>query len=142
MTIKFPFHLAIPSKNLQDSLDFYKRIFPIQIGRQANEWIDLNFYGHQLVLHLDNSHLKGSNIKNPVDGDSIPVPHFGIVLNIETFEEIKNNIIEKKIEFLLSPKIRFKNQPGEQHTMFVQDPSENVIEIKAFKSSADLFKIK
>ena len=132
-----PFHLAIPVNDLDTCVDFYKEIFPVSFGRSDSTWIDLNFYGHQLVLHLSNK-LSEENY-NHVDGDDVPYPHFGIVLGISDFLEIKHNIEKSDYDFFIKPKVRFENMPGEQHTMFIKDPSNNFIEIKAFADQNKLF---
>ena len=100
-----PFHLAIPVNDLDTCVDFYKEIFPVSFGRSDSTWIDLNFYGHQLVLHLSNK-LAEENY-NHVDGDDVPYPHFGIVLGISDFLEIKHNIEKSDYDFFIKPKVRF-----------------------------------
>ena len=133
----YPFHLAIPVYNLEESVSFYKDILGLEEGRSSNKWADFDFFGHQLVCHTSDSIDK--QIINPVDGEEVPVPHFGVVLSIEEFEEFLLQISDKNIDFIIEPTIRFKGEIGEQRTMFFRDPSGNAIEIKAFKDIDNLF---
>lgn len=132
-----PFHLAIPVSNLEKSVIYYRDILGLKEGRSSNKWADFDFFGHQLVCHASNS--INEQITNPVDGEEVPVPHFGVVLSIEEFEEFLLKIIDKEIDFIIEPTIRFKGEVGEQRTMFFRDPSGNAIEIKAFKDMENLF---
>ena len=134
-----PFHLALPVQDLKESLAFFKSIFPIEIGRSSDNWIDLNFYGHQLVLH-EHKGFKSYEGFNHVDGDEVPVPHFGIVLSIDEFYSVIANVEALEIDYYIKPRVRFKNSDGEQSTFFLKDPSGNYIEIKAFKNIDNLFK--
>ena len=132
-----PFHLAIPVSNLEKSVIYYRDILGLKEGRSSNKWADFDFFGHQLVCHVSNS--INEQISNPVDGEEVPVPHFGVVLSIEEFEEFLLKINDKEIDFIIEPTIRFKGEVGEQRTMFFRDPSGNAIEIKAFKDMENLF---
>ena len=132
-----PFHLAIPVSNLEKSVIYYRDILGLKEGRSSNKWADFDFFGHQLVCHVSAS--INEQITNPVDGEEIPVPHFGVVLSIEEFEEFLLKINDKEIDFIIEPTIRFKGEVGEQRTMFFRDPSGNAIEIKAFKDMENLF---
>lgn len=132
-----PFHLAIPVSNLEKSVIYYRDILGLKEGRSSNKWADFDFFGHQLVCHVSNS--INEQITNPVDGEEVPVPHFGVVLSIEEFEEFLLKINDKEIDFIIEPTIRFKGEVGEQRTMFFRDPSGNAIEIKAFKEMENLF---
>jgi len=132
-----PFHLAIPVSNLEDSIFFYRDILELKKGRSSKKWADFDFFGHQLVCHV--SECINDEITNPVDRENVPVPHFGVVLSIEDFEEFLFKINEKDIDFIIEPTIRFKGEIGEQRTMFFRDPSGNAIEIKAFKDIENLF---
>ena len=134
-----PFHLAIPVHDLKESVTFYESIFPISIGRSADSWVDLNFYGHQLVLHKHKD-FQASDGFNHVDGDDVPFPHFGIVLSIDEFYSVIKNVEASKINYFIKPRIRFENTDGEQSTFFLRDPSGNFIEVKAFKNINNLFK--
>ena len=132
-----PFHLAIPVSNLEESVAYYRDTLGLLEGRSSNKWADFNFFGHQLVCHVSN--IINEQITNPVDGEEVPVPHFGVVLSIEEFEEFLLKINDKNIDFIIKPTIRFKGEIGEQRTMFFRDPSGNAIEIKAFKDMNNLF---
>ena len=132
-----PFHLAIPVSNLEDSIFFYRDILELKKGRSSKKWADFDFFGHQLVCHV--SECINDEITNPVDRENVPVPHFGVVLSIEDFEEFLFKINEKDIDFIIEPTVRFKGEIGEQRTMFFRDPSGNAIEIKAFKDIENLF---
>ena len=132
-----PFHLAIPVNNLSLARNFYGDILGLSEGRSASEWIDYNFFGHQLVCHLSD---KDPNAMKEVDGKKVPIPHFGIVLSYTQFQEFSKSLLGKKIEFIIEPCVRFRDKPGEQQTMFFKDPFGNAIEFKAFKHDEDLFK--
>ena len=132
-----PFHLAIPVSNLEESVAYYRDTLGLREGRSSNKWADFDFFGHQLVCHVSNT--INEQITNPVDGEEVPVPHFGVVLSIEKFEEFLLQINDKNIDFIIKPTIRFKGEIGEQRTMFFRDPSGNAIEIKAFKDMKKLF---
>ena len=132
-----PFHLAIPVSNLEKSVIYYRDILGLKEGRSSSKWADFDFFGHQLVCHVSNN--INEQIINPVDGEDVPVPHFGVVLSIEEFEEFLLKINDKDIDFIIEPTIRFKGEVGEQRTMFFRDPSGNAIEIKAFKDMENLF---
>ena len=132
-----PFHLAIPVSNLEKSVNYYRDILGLKEGRSSSKWADFDFFGHQLVCHVSDS--INEQVINPVDGEDVPVPHFGVVLSIEEFEEFLLKINDKDIDFIIKPTIRFKGEVGEQRTMFFRDPSGNAIEIKAFKDMDNLF---
>ena len=132
-----PFHLAIPVSNLEESVAFYRETLGLREGRSSNKWADFDFFGHQLVCHVSDS--INEQVTNPVDGEEVPIPHFGVVLSIEEFEELLLQINDKNIDFIIKPTIRFKGEIGEQRTMFFKDPSGNAIEIKAFKDMGNLF---
>ena len=132
-----PFHLAIPVSNLEESVAYYRDTLGLREGRSSNKWADFNFFGHQLVCHVSDG--INEQVTNPVDGEEIPIPHFGVVLSIQEFEEFLLQINNKNIDFIIKPTIRFKGEIGEQRTMFFKDPSGNAIEIKAFKDMSNLF---
>ena len=132
-----PFHLAIPVSNLEESVAYYRDTLGLREGRSSNKWADFNFFGHQLVCHVSDG--INEQVTNPVDGEEVPIPHFGVVLSIEEFEEFLLRINDKNIDFIIKPTIRFKGEIGEQRTMFFKDPSGNAIEIKAFKDMSNLF---
>lgn len=132
-----PFHLAIPVKEITETRYFYKDILGCEEGRSSDHWVDFNFFGHQLVIHIDSSKANILN-ENSVDGKSVPVPHFGIVLDWDVFENFEKKI-RNKVEFIIEPYIRFEGQAGEQKTMFFKDPSGNALEFKTFKNINQLF---
>jgi extradiol dioxygenase family protein len=133
-----PFHLAIPVHNLSECRTFYTNTLNLEEGRSSDHWVDYNFFGHQLVIHYkpkseDDTHT------NPVDGKDVPVPHFGVVLPWDDFNEFAELLKSKRIQFIIEPYIRFEGQVGEQATMFFKDPSGNALEFKAFKDMSQLF---
>ena len=132
------FHLAIPVSDLDRANDFYVNILGCSKGRSSTKWIDFNFYGHQLVCHeVKRSVNKNSN---DVDGNNIPVPHFGIILDWDQFQKLSANLQSKNINFIIEPTIRFKGKVGEQAIMFLKDPSDNAIEFKSFRNNDEIFK--
>ena len=133
-----PFHLAIPVNDLAKAADFYENTLGCERGRESKSWIDFNLFGHQLVCHFVDTSI--GEYSNPVDGDNIPVPHFGVILNFDQFNLIAENLKEKNQAFVVEPKTRFAGQSGEPRTMFLKDPSGNAIEFKAFKDLNSLFK--
>ena len=132
-----PFHLAIPVSNLQKSKNFYINILGCTIGRSSDKWIDLNFFKHQLVLHLSEKMISSNS--NEVDNKKIPIPHFGVILEWNQWLLLSKKI-ENKISFIIKPYIRFKGQIGEQATMFFLDPDNNALEFKSFKDDKMIFK--
>ena len=132
-----PFHLAIPVKEITETRYFYRDILGCEEGRSSDHWVDFNFFGHQLVLHIDSSKANILN-ENSVDGKSVPVPHFGVVLDWDVFENFEKKI-SNKVKFIIEPYIRFEGQAGEQKTMFFKDPSGNALEFKTFKNINQLF---
>ncbi|MBQ0736090.1 VOC family protein [Aquimarina celericrescens] len=135
-----PFHLAIPVDDLKKARNFYNKILELEEGRSSDHWVDFNFFGHQLVIHYKEKLDSEDNYTNPVDGKDVPVPHFGIILQWENWQNLADMLIEKKIEFVIKPYIRFKGQVGEQGTMFFYDPCGNALEFKSFKDMSELFK--
>ena len=132
------FHLAIPVSDLDTANDFYINVLGCSKGRSSSKWIDFNFYGHQLVCHeVKKSVNKDSN---DVDGNNIPVPHFGIILEWNQFQKLSADLQSKNINFIIEPTIRFKGQVGEQAIMFLKDPSSNAIEFKSFRNNDEIFK--
>lgn len=132
-----PFHLAVPVYNLQECRDFYGKILGMKEGRSSDHWVDFDFYGHQFVIHY--SPEKTKLHYNPVDGDQVPVPHFGVVLDMETWKELAERLKSVNVEFVIEPTIRFKGQPGEQATLFFLDPAGNALEFKGFNDMSKLF---
>lgn len=134
-----PFHLAIPVNNLEENRKFYRETLGCVEGRSSDHWVDLDFFGHQLVLHEQEPQPKPQVNGNPVDGKEVPIPHFGVVLQWETFEDFAARLKNSNIDFVIEPYIRFKGKTGEQATMFFRDPSGNALEFKAFKNIDQLF---
>lgn len=133
-----PFHLAIPVSDLQTSLIFYEDMLGCGRGRESADWVDLNFYGHQLVLHRVTT-TEGPSASNPVDGEQVPVPHFGVVLPWPDFESLAEQLASRGAVFEIPPTTRFAGRVGEQRTFFLTDPSGNCIEFKAFRDPNRLF---
>ncbi len=138
MTLR-PFHLAFPVHDLAQARRFYGEFLGCEEGRSADQWIDFNFYGHQIVTHLVPDMASRDAGANPVDGHGVPVPHFGVVLEMADWQALADRLKAAGVTFEIEPTIRFKGQPGEQATMFFRDPSGNAIEMKAFASLASLF---
>lgn len=134
-----PFHLAIPVKELELCRAFYSNILQCKEGRSSDHWVDFDFFGHQLVLHQKDDYEINAPIENNVDGHAVPVPHFGVVLKWEDWEKLSQHLKNQRVEFVIEPYIRFKNQVGEQATMFFMDPENNALEFKAFKNDNQLF---
>ena len=133
------FHLAFPVHDLEKAKTFYTSTLGCPLGRESDNWIDFNLYGHQVVAHLSPKDCINTKT-NPVDGDSIPARHFGVILPWAEWEELCKILISQNIEFLIKPRIRFKNVSGEQGTFFIQDPGGNALEFKSFKNDKDVFK--
>jgi uncharacterized protein len=135
-----PFHLAIPVNNLEESRQFYGELLGCDEGRSSERWVDFNFFGHQLVCHL--AGYMDKRTSNPVDGHEVPVPHFGIVLEMDDWRQLADKLKAVNTEFVIEPYTRFAGQPGEQATMFLYDPSGNALEFKSFRNIAEqLFRI-
>ena len=136
--MKNPFHLAFPINDIEETKSFYKKHFNCEIGREDKKWVDFDFYGHQLSAHLRPEELKNTK-KNSVDGKDVPVRHFGVILEWETWHQLSSILKENDIDFIIDPYIRFKGEVGEQATMFFLDPSGNALEFKSFKDSSQVF---
>ncbi len=134
-----PFHLAIPVDNLEKNRIFYRDVLELSEGRSSDHWVDFDFFGHQLVIHLKEKSSEEKQVINPVDGKDVPIPHFGVVLDMETFRDFSKKLIQKNITFIIAPYIRFEGQVGEQATMFFKDPAGNALEFKAFNDLTQLF---
>ena len=133
-----PFHLAIPVHDLEIAREFYGDILGCSTGRESENWIDFNFFGHQLVTHLD----KNMNIfdsTNTVDGNRVPVPHFGIILKKKDWDTLAKKLSAANVDFIVEPRTRFKDNTGEQSTMFIKDPSGNALEFKSFQDDGHIF---
>ncbi|ARS49248.1 MULTISPECIES: VOC family protein [Pseudomonadaceae] len=138
MTALCPFHLAFPVDDLAAARDFYGNLLGCSEGRSSPEWVDFNFYGHQIVAHLAPGEA-GAGPANAVDGHGVPVRHFGVVLSMAQWQDAAERLTAAGVDFIIEPYIRFKGEPGEQATMFFLDPSGNAIEMKAFADIGNLF---
>jgi uncharacterized protein len=134
-----PFHLAIPVRELEKNRIFYRDTLGCTEGRSSDHWVDFDFFGHQLVIHVQEPEPAPVGKGNPVDGKDVPIPHFGVVLEWDVFEKFSEKLKKKNISFVIEPYIRFKGKTGEQATMFFKDPSGNALEFKAFKDMSQLF---
>ena len=135
-----PFHLAIPVSDLEVTLAFYEEHLGCSRGRESHDWVDLNFFGHQLVLHRsDEREHPVAKRANPVDGEEVPLPHFGVVLEWQAFEALIERLVTQDCEFLIEPTTRFEGRAGEQRTCFLVDPSKNCLEFKSFRDPDALF---
>ena len=132
-----PFHLAFPVVDLAEAKKWYTEVLCCSVGRSSKEWIDFNLFGHQIVAHLSSENNQENT--NSVDGEDVPVRHFGVILTLLEWKQLKDHLFKKNIKFLIDPCIRFKGSLGEQRIMFIQDPSGNAIEFKAFKSDDMIF---
>lgn len=133
-----PFHLAIPVDDLQKARLFYSNVLGCAEGRTDELWTDYDLYGHQLVIHYKPGH-GGDKHHNPVDGHDVPIPHFGVVLPWDEWEALAEKLKGHSIPFIIEPGIRFRGKPGEQATMFFEDPCGNALEFKAFRDIGQLF---
>tara|TARA_B100001059_G_C17710141_1_gene515001 strand:- start:322 stop:744 length:423 start_codon:yes stop_codon:yes gene_type:complete len=133
-----PFHIAIPVHNLDECRAFYRDILNCEEGRSSDHWVDFNLFGHQLVIHYKPKSEEQLHI-NPVDGKDVPVPHYGVVLPWDEFQNFAKKLTSKNVQFIIEPYIRFEGQVGEQATMFFKDPAGNALEFKAFKDISQLF---
>jgi uncharacterized protein len=133
-----PFHLAFPVDDLAAARGFYGGLLGCPEGRSADHWVDFDMFGHQIVAHLapDSARMRSAN---PVDGEDVPVPHFGVVLPMDRWKQLAERLENAGIEFVIAPTIRFEGQPGEQATMFLLDPAGNALEFKAMANPGNLF---
>lgn len=133
-----PFHLAFAVSDLETTRQFYHTVLQCPVGRESNRWIDFDFFGHQITAHLVAATEPVPT--NPVDGASIPVRHFGVILDMPAWRDLSERLKDMGVEFLIPPQIRFAGETAEQATLFIQDPSGNALEFKAFSDSARIFK--
>jgi len=133
-----PFHLAFPVHSLEAARGFYGGLLGCPEGRSSDEWIDFDLYGHQVVAHLAPDETRPAST-NAVDGDQVPVRHFGVVLPMDAWHGLADRLRAAGVSFVIEPHVRFKGQVGEQATMFFHDPSGNALEFKAFRDIASLF---
>lgn len=133
-----PFHLAFPVDDLAAARAFYGGLLGCSEGRSSPEWVDFNFYGHQIVAHLAPGEA-GHRTTSSVDGDNVPVRHFGAILPIKEWEALADRLVRAGLKFVIEPHVRFKGQVGEQATMFFLDPFGNALEFKGFEDMSRLF---
>ena len=134
-----PFHIAFPVRDIAEARRFYGGTMACPEGRSAETWIDFDLFGHQIVAHFKPGMAADTAHHNPVDGHDVPVPHFGVVLDMDQFDALAARLKAAEITFVIEPYVRFKGEVGEQATMFFLDPSGNALEFKAFKDRAMLF---
>ena len=133
-----PFHLAFPVDDLAAARRFYGELLGCPEGRSAEEWVDFDLRGHQIVAHLSEDAPR-NRTSNPVDGEDVPVPHFGLVLAMDEWKSLATRLQGAAVEFVIKPTVRFAGQPGEQATMFLLDPAGNALEFKAMADPGNLF---
>ena len=133
-----PFHFAFPVDDLAAARHFYGEILGCPEGRSADHWVDFDLFGHQIVAHLAPETVR-ARATNPVDGEDVPVPHFGLVLAKDEWERLANSLTDAGVQFVIPPTVRFKGEPGEQATMFLLDPAGNALEFKAMAKPENLF---
>lgn len=133
-----PFHLAFPVDDLAAARAFYGEVLGCPEGRSSDRWIDFDLMGHQIVAHLAPGAVRAC-ASNPVDGEDVPVPHFGVVLAMDDWRALAARLVAAQTKFVISPTVRFEGEPGEQATMFFLDPAGNALEFKAMANPANLF---
>jgi extradiol dioxygenase family protein len=133
-----PFHLAFPVTSLANARRFYGELLGCPEGRSSKDWVDFDFHGHQIVAHLAPGEARAAEAHD-VDGDNVPVRHFGLVLEMDDWHALATRLRDAGVRFVIEPHVRFKGQPGEQATMFLHDPCGNALEFKAFADRSKLF---
>ena len=132
-----PFHMAFPVTDLGKTRDWYTNVLGCGLGRESDKWIDFNMFGHQVVAHLVGHN--DSISTNPVDGESVPSRHFGVILSPSDWNLLVKRLNSKGVKYLIKPHTRFEHLPGEQCTLFIEDPSGNALEFKSFSSDESIF---
>ncbi len=132
-----PFHLAFPVDDITEARRFYASVLGCAIGRESERWIDFNFFGHQITAHL--VRVEQNKVNNNVDGDSVPIGHFGLIVEWEAWHALRDRLESMNVPFIIGPRIRFKGQAGEQATLFIRDPSGNALEFKSFRNDRQIF---
>ena len=132
------FHLAFPVRDLNEARDFYGALLGCPEGRSSAEWVDFDFFGHQIVAHLSPNEASNKE-HNVVDGENVPVRHFGAILSMPEWNKLAARLQERNVSFIIEPGIRFQGLPGEQATFFFKDPSGNALEFKAFQDDNQVF---
>ena len=138
MTSRPRFHLAFPVRDLGEARAFYGNLLGCPEGRASDEWVDFDFFGHQIVAHLSAGEAR-HQAHNEVDGQQVPVRHFGVILSMTDWRKLADRLTTSKVPFVIAPDIRFEGQPGEQATFFILDPSGNALEFKAFDDETRIF---
>jgi len=142
MAVEHPFHLAFPVRDLAEARRFYGELLGCSEGRSSDAWVDFNLYGHQIVAHLapkETGDFANKRATSAVDGDNVPVRHFGVVLSMAEWDVLAERLRKAGVQFVIEPHVRFKGEVGEQATLFFLDPSGNALEFKAFKDIGSLF---
>lgn len=144
MTSRPRFHLAFPVRDLSEARAFYGNLLGCPEGRSSDDWVDFDFFGHQIVAHLSadatsNKAKIGDDAHNEVDGEQVPVRHFGVILSLTDWRKLADRLSQDKVPFVIAPDIRFEGLPGEQATFFIRDPSGNALEFKAFADDGRIF---
>jgi uncharacterized protein len=134
-----PFHIAFPVDDLDAAREFYGRTLGCAEGRSSALWIDFDLFGHQIVTHLKPKVKSEEAHHNPVDGHDVPVPHFGVILQMDDWTALAERLRAAGTKFVIEPYIRFKGEVGEQATMFFLDPAGNALEFKAFADMSQIF---
>ncbi|MEL7036306.1 MAG: VOC family protein [Cyanobacteria bacterium J06592_8] len=134
------FHLAFPVNDLEQTRNFYKGLLGCVEGRSCEIWVDFDFFGHQITAHLQSS-AQSSVSTNPVDGEKVPIRHFGVILDWNQWHQLAERLNNQNIEFIIQPQIRFQGKAGEQATLFIKDPSGNVLEFKSFQNESQIFAV-
>ena len=138
MTSRPRFHLAFPVRSLGEARAFYGSLLGCPVGRSSDDWVDFDFFGHQIVAHLS-ADASQAEAHNGVDGEQVPVRHFGVILSMAQWRALADKLSREKVPYLIAPDIRFEGLPGEQATFFIRDPSGNALEFKAFEDERRIF---
>jgi len=132
------FHYAFKVRDIESTRQFYENILGCKPGRSTDKWIDFEFFGHQISAHV--RQVSEPDYNSVVDGDNVPVPHFGCILDESQFDTVAERLIKHKVQFIIEPRTRFEGEVGEQKTLFIKDPSGNALEFKSYKNPQDVFK--
>ncbi|MEP6944709.1 MAG: VOC family protein [Acidobacteriota bacterium] len=138
MPVRTLFHLAFPVNDLAAARGFYGDVLGCTEGRSSDRWVDFDLFGHQIVAHLVEDSA-GTRAANQVDADNVPIPHFGMIMQMEEWQAFADKLVNKGVKFLIEPRIRFAGEVGEQATMFFVDPSGNALEFKGFTDFSSVF---
>ena len=131
------FHLAFHVRDLDEARRFYGDVLGCQEGRSTDTWVDFDWHGHQLSLHLGEPFT--TTRTGHVGDHLVPMPHLGLILQREDWQALADRLTARGVAFVLPPQIRFAGQPGEQWTMFFCDPFGNPIEVKGFERLDTVF---